>query len=708
MVELSENAFSVAKSRYLMEGEDWDGLAKRVATYVGRGEDPEIVEEFEEVIRERLFIPGGRILRNAGRKAGSMTNCVVLPVGDSIEEIGQLYRELLILWSEGSGVGVNWTPLRPKGAPILRKGGYSSGLVSFLKVASQIGETVESGGCFAGGTQIMTDRGLVPVEEVNIGDKAYTHKGFRNVSYTFDNGVKDVYSIRTEKGYSVEVTLNHKFAIRNKDGSFHQVPLSRLNVGDVVTVLPRDTRSVFQIDDDRIVSIDYVGRKNVYDLEVEDVHLLSGNGFYTSNSRRAAGLALVHIDHPEVEDFIDSKLRDGEIPNFNISVGVTKEFLLAVKTGKKFELKWGNIKREVYARDLWEKILSNMLNKAEPGLINIDNFRKTNTYYFSPIECCNACSEQPLPKYGSCNLGSIVLPKFFVNKNTNWQKLAHVIRLAVRFLDCVIDVCRYSLPQLQEEAFSSRRVGLGFTGIADYLLLKQIRYGSDRSVEEIEKLYKFLRNEAYLASIELSKEKGPFGKFDKFHYLNSSFVKKLPVRIRMAIEDNGIRNSCLTTQAPTGTTSLVAECSSGIEPIISKAHVRNDRVGRRIYIHPKYEEILTNRSEEEDMPYWFVDSYDISPEEHLEVQVAASFSIDSSVSKTINLPRNTKEEDLDRYLLEYIQDLKGITVYRDGSREGQILTPLSEKEALEAIKSKSGDSDLLESEVQCSSGTCDI
>jgi len=136
--------------------------------------------------------------------------------------------------------------------------------------------------------------------------------------------------------------------------------------------------------------------------------------------------------------------------------------------------------------------------------------------------------------------------------------------------------------------------------------------------------------------------------------------------------------------------------------------VRNDRVGRRIYIHPKYEEILTNRSEEEDMPYWFVDSYDISPEEHLEVQVAASFSIDSSVSKTINLPRNTKEEDLDRYLLEYIQDLKGITVYRDGSREGQILTPLSEKEALEAIKSKSGDSDLLESEVQCSSGTCDI
>ncbi|MBT3282473.1 MAG: ribonucleoside-diphosphate reductase, adenosylcobalamin-dependent, partial [Cryomorphaceae bacterium] len=307
-----------------------------------------------------------------------------------------------------------------------------------------------------------------------------------------------------------------------------------------------------------------------------------------------------------------------------------------------------------------------------------------------------------------CLLGSLILPNFITgNVNTNWRKLENTIKLAVRFLDNVIDINKYVLKQNDMKAHASRRIGIGVLGLANYFFSKQIRYGSQESILELEKLMKFIRDCIYQTSVELAVEKGAFPKFDPIQYVKSSFVRKLPVSLRMEIKKKGVRNVAGMAQAPTGTISLLCDYTSGIEPLIAKAYRREDRVGSRIYINPIYEEIL---KKEGKTPDWFVDSFDLKPEEHFEIQSIAQKYTDGSISKTINLPNDATVDDLDKLLLEYAKDLKGVTVYRDGSREGQILNPLTEQETLEYLK-KNGveiNRNLAVEDVQCNGGTCEI
>lgn len=567
-IKLSPNAEEVATSRYFNNGEDWEQCTLRVASSVAAIESNrhDYTEKFHEMIYNMDFIPAGRILRNAGRTKGSMLNCFALGIGDSIEEIGKYMGDALILWSEGGGCGTNFSPLRPKGDPIMGKGGQSSGLVSFLKAADAVSHTIESGG-----------------------------------------------------------------------------------------------------------------------------------------QRRAAALAAVDVSHPEIIDFINAKLVDGEISHYNISVLINEDFLTAVEKDDKWSLKFKQKEyKTVMAREIWNLIIENMVKSAEPGLLNTTNLFKNNSYYYDSVVITNPCGEIPLENGGNCCLGSLVLPSFITgNINTNWQKLERVIKLAVRFLDNVIDVNKYSLKELDIKGHNSRRIGLGVMGLADYLLAKEIRYGSDEAMLELERLFRFIRNTAYQSSVELAVEKGAFPKFESSAYGKASFIRKLPGSLRLDIKERGIRNCTLLTVPPVGTTSLLPEVSSGVEPIMYKAFKRVDRVSERIYIHPRYKKILM---EGKEIPDWFVDSTDLTPKDHFETQATIQRYIDGSISKTLNFPAGTTAEDLSKYLLEYMRDLKGATVYIDGTREGQVYNKLEKAEVLRHIKLEEDTDSLTPTDVDCS--TC--
>jgi hypothetical protein len=315
------------------------------------------------------------------------------------------------------------------------------------------------------------------------------------------------------------------------------------------------------------------------------------------------------------------------------------------------------------------------------------------------------CGEIPLEAYGVCCLGSLVLPNFVTGStNTNWKKLEGVIKLAVRFLDNVLDVNKYSLKESDIKAHNSRRIGLGVMGLAEYLFAKEARYGSEKALFEIERLMRFIRDVAYETGVELAEEKGAFPKFDPIQYGNASFVRKLPTELRLKIKEKGIRNVTYLTCPPSGTTSLLPEVSSGIEPLIYRAYKRLDRVSERIYVHPKYKQLLLSGDK---VPDWFVDMGNLKASDHFETQKIIQKYIDNAVSKTINLPFGTTYEELDKLLLEYIYDLKGVTVYVEGSKGGQVYTRLSEEETMNYILNSELEikSDLTEEDKDC--GLCE-
>lgn len=429
------------------------------------------------------------------------------------------------------------------------------------------------------------------------------------------------------------------------------------------------------------------------------------NTIESGGSRRAAALAAVDVSHPEIMDFIDAKLTHGTLSHFNISVIISRDFLSAVEAGAEWEFRFNQKSYgSMPARKIWEKIVTNMVKCAEPGILVRDNFSKNNSYYFDPIVGFNPCGEATLGAYGACDLGSLNLPNFITgNVNTNWRKLEQTIRTSVRFLDNVLDVNKYSLHEVQVSAMNSRRIGLGVMGLAEYLFAKGVRYGSIKATHEVEKLMRFIRDITYMASVELAAEKGAFPKFDPVLYGRSSFVQKLPAKLRMAIKKHGIRNVTCMAFAPTGTISLIPEVTGGIEPLFSKGFIRKDRVSERVYIHPLYQKIIMSGQE---LPDWFVDSFDLKPEDHFEMQALCQKYVDGAVSKTINMPKGTTDDQLSDLLLEYANDLKGVTVYVDGSREGAPLTPITHEKAVEYINSEL--SDLTEDEVGCATGTCEI
>ena len=422
----------------------------------------------------------------------------------------------------------------------------------------------------------------------------------------------------------------------------------------------------------------------------------------TGGQRRSGLMPICRVDHPEIREFIWAKKGDDSVLKYcNLSVAITDEFIRAVEDGSKWDLKFaGKVYDTVDAVELWSEIMDSQAQSGEPGLLNYTNLLKNNSYYFQRITGTNLCGELPLPDYGMCCLGSLVLPNFLHAKgSTNWVKLEKSIHLAVRFLDNVLDKNQYPIHQTKITTLDSRRIGLGTMGLHDYLIAKELRYGSEESLAEIEKLYKFIRNVSYEASIKLADEKGPFPQYSN-EYTRASFVRKLPAKLRLAIKEHGIRNCTLVCSPPTGTTSLIPEVSPSIEPHFSLAYERKDRVSNRYYIHPEIINRVGNKSN------WLVDSSDLTPADHLEVQSLVQKYTDNAVSKTINFPKGSTHTDIGDLLLEYIKDLKGVTVYVDGSRGEQPLNRLSIKQ-VKKILSESTESTDNPTQLECNIGGCE-
>ena len=424
----------------------------------------------------------------------------------------------------------------------------------------------------------------------------------------------------------------------------------------------------------------------------------------SGGQRRAASLGLCEVWHPEILRFANCKTKEGDISYFNISVGITERFIQAVQERKPWELHFNKqVYETVPSETLWECFISNMLKNGEPGFINMDNLRTNNSWYFAPITGCNPCGEATLDSYGVCNLGSLVLPNFVSNGRVGWAALGRAIERLVFLLDTCIDLNKYTLQEVKRTAQRSRRVGVGTMGYADMLFKLGLRYGSIDAIDFTERLFKFIRNAAYTASIKLSCDKGSFPAFESNQYCQSKFVRTLSPSMRKDIRKYGTRNVTLLAMAPTGTISLIPETTSGIEPLFSKAYKRTDRISNRIYIHQKYKEILESGGE---TPDWLVDTSDLQPEDHINTQVAIQRYVDGAVSKTLNVPEDFSSDELSELLLESILDIKGMTLYKEGSRKEQILTPLNEEEARTHINEATSEQD--DTAVDCDGGSCGI
>lgn len=407
----------------------------------------------------------------------------------------------------------------------------------------------------------------------------------------------------------------------------------------------------------------------------------------SAGSRRGAMMATMRCDHPDILDFIKAKQDPGRLRMFNLSVLVTDAFMEAVKKNDAWELRFdGTLYKTVQARELWDEIMRSTYAFAEPGVIFIDRINaRNNLYYAETITGTNPCGEQPLPAYGACLLGSVNLTRmvahpFEKKAAIDLKKLDGVVRDAIRLMDNVVDVSGYPLPEQANEARTKRRIGLGITGLADALIMCGVRYGSDKALALTRKWMAQLQRSAYLASADLAAEKGAFPLFDKKKYLAGETISALDKDIQEAIAEKGIRNALVTSVAPTGTISLLADnISSGIEPVFSFSYTRNVLMPddtRKSEEVTDYALRLFRRLKGADtpLPDYFVDAQVLTPPDHVRMQAAVQEYIDSSISKTINCPEDINFENFkDIYLQAYEQGCKGCTTYRPNDITGAVL-----------------------------------
>ncbi|MEM7224853.1 MAG: adenosylcobalamin-dependent ribonucleoside-diphosphate reductase [Pseudomonadota bacterium] len=418
----------------------------------------------------------------------------------------------------------------------------------------------------------------------------------------------------------------------------------------------------------------------------------------SAGSRRGAMMATLRCDHPDIEAFVEAKRTPERLRMFNLSVLVSDAFMAAVREDAPWELTFGGtVYGTLQARDLWERIMRATYDAAEPGVIFIDRInRLNNLHYCEEIRATNPCGEQPLPPYGACLLGSINLAAlvdkpFEANAALDIGRLEALVPTAVRMLDNAIDVSRFPLEAQRQEAMAKRRIGLGVTGLADALILCGARYGSSQAVALTERWLGALRRSAYLASAELAREKGAFPLYDPEPYLAGETIAGLEKEVRDAIAAHGMRNALVTSVAPTGTISLLADnVSSGLEPVFSLAYERNILMPdgtRRTEEVSDHAYRLYKRLKGEDAPLTeaFVDSQSLDPAAHLIMQSTVQKYIDSSVSKTINLPAEIDFEAFkDVYAQAYELGCKGCTTYRPNEVTGAVLVSPSEKVPEEA------------------------
>lgn len=563
---------------------------KRVAGAIANTETEQ--SQFEYLLRNFRFVPGGRILASAGTGSETVAyNCYVIPVEpdahrtsgrDSRDSIMDTINRMVQIMSRGGGVGINWSTLRPRGSHLVRVNGTSSGSVGWMDVASSaVGEVIQGG------------------------------------------------------------------------------------------------------------------------------------------SRRGAAMFMLHDWHPDILEFTNVKRDRNKITNANISVAISDKFMQAVKddaewtlefpdtTDPDYNTEWDgdldawkesgrktNVYNTLPAAELWRLISDGAWDNGEPGVVFLERMQKTSTAgSIERIISVNPCGEQPLGAYAVCNLGSLNLNEYvyandFGDVDFNWTTFKSDVRLAVRFLDNVIDKTHYiaDMPQTKEVQERIRRIGLGVMGLADVLAQMGVRYGSNAAVEFTEELFGTMKIQALMESNQLARERGPALGWNRdmaeIDYLLS--VQDHSPELWDNIATDGLRNLLVLTQAPTGTTSILAGASSGIEPYFALEYERNDRLGKRMVRPWPYEEWLQASQSLVSLPDYFVTADKLSVEEHIKMQAAAQRHIDSSISKTVNAPNSHTVEDVAHlYMLAYDLGCKGVSYFREGCNRDVVLSrPKEEKPAV--------------------------
>ena len=444
-------------------------------------------------------------------------------------------------------------------------------------------------------------------------------------------------------------------------------------------------------------------------------------------TRRGALMLMLWDWHPDIEEFITVKQDLHRINGANLSLCVSDSFMEAVEKDADWPLlfpdphdpeydeKWDGdlevwkklgkkviVHKIVKARKIWDLIAEAAWRSAEPGVVFMERCNKYyNNWYWNRVNCVNPCGEEPLPPWGVCNLGSINLSALVKSSNINkpgkfnFSLLKKIVRTAARFQDNVVDMDPYIFPGIRKTQYEGeRRIGLGTMGLGDTLIKLHIRYGSKESLKFIDKIYKIIRDEAYKTGVEIAKEKGVFPKFNNKLYPKGKFVQQLPKQLIDQISKYGIRNSILLMQAPTGSTSLMANTTSGIEPVFEFEFTRRDRLGEHKIRHHLYEQWYKKHEKEikdgkVTKPEWFVSANNLTPENHVEVQAVIQKYVDASISKTVNAPKTHTVEDVKKlYTLAYKLGLKGIAYMRESSRAG-VLERTEEKKAASAEASAS-------------------
>ena len=450
-----------------------------------------------------------------------------------------------------------------------------------------------------------------------------------------------------------------------------------------------------------------------------------GEHVRAGKNRRTALMGILNVTHPDLLEFLSVKLDHGELNNFNISVAITNRFLEAVELNEPWYFTYGNKEyhsydlsrngeevvsvlgldeedalaraenfhrvkwtdtfemigqRDMMARELWDLIWKNSVESGDPGIYNIDLANSyTNVSYFESLDSTNPCGEISLPSYGNCCLGNINLSNMVLEDGSDldWKRLAKTVRTGIRFLDNVLTVNTFPTEECKLVGERSRRIGLGVTGLHYMLIKLGIKYGDEKCLEFLERLFSTIRDEAYKMSIYLARDKQPFPEFDYKKYLNEEFAKTLPARIRMLIKRHGIRNAVMLTIPPCGTISMLHGVSSGIEPIFSAMYNRRWRSNNiwkeQLVVDPLFQKYYDEGKSLDP----FVGSYDIAPEDHIKVQATVQRFIDSCISKTINLPATATPEEFSQAALDYAPYLKGLTVYRAGSKGNEPLQAIA-------------------------------
>lgn len=572
-------ALEIFQSRHAAhQNETWEEACNRVAQHVANAEEGESRNtwrvKFNQVLSDNLLMPGGRIWYGAGRARGQMLNCFVIGTSDSREGWGRTVSDSIVISGTGGGVGLNASPVRPRGSAIRGTGGTSTGSVSLMEIINSAGEVIKAGG-----------------------------------------------------------------------------------------------------------------------------------------GRRTALMLALGLSHGDIVEFLDKKLDLKQLNNANVSVIFDEDpedFFAKVVADELWDLyHQGKVVGYIPARILWDRIVKNALAGGEPGILNgyLAN-KMSNIWYIEPLTCTNPCGEIWLSPYDCCCLAALVLPRFVnENREVDWDMLKDAVQTGVRFLDDVLTVNTYPLPEVQAKCSQLRRVGLGITGLHHMLLELGLKYNSPSGLEFVDKLMNRIKTWSYESSSDIAAEKGSFPAFDTEKFLKSGFCKTLRPTVRERIRRQGMRNCAVNTIAPTGTISMVCETSSGIEPIFAAAYERRYRKGEELAMEVVVDPMFKRFVQEGRGVKHFVGAHDLDIKDHLEMQRVCQRHVDNAVSKTINLPHGTTAEELSAFYVEYLPDLKGVTVYPDGSRENQPLTPLPLDKAIELAESALAE---VTSNNDCATGACTI